>query len=168
MRRRIHQLIHQEIPKRAKQFAQCRRCHCHQLRRQSAPSNCQIVVHTIRSISPSCRIYRETADSPIAKSSVGEKDFTNMILFCRKSIERFDSRYPVEADYLGSHARTYQLFPEHEVGWDHFKSENGDADPPEILRRGHTKTLEAFQSDGALGHWSVMRAVLPDAIWENW
>lgn len=126
----------------------------------------RIVVHTIRSIFPSCRIYRETAAPPIGNPP--KKDFTNMILFCRKSIESFDFRHPVEADYLGSHARRYHLFPEHEVGWDHFKRENGDADPPEMLSRGHTKTLEAFQNDAALGHWSVMRAVLPDAIWENW
>lgn len=131
----------------------------------------RIVVHTILSIFPSCRIYRENAAPPTAKSSVGDppkKDFTNMILFCRKSIERFDFRHPVEADYLGSQARRYHLFPEHEILWDHFKSENGDTDPPEILRRGNTKILEAFQNDGALGHWSVMRTVLPDAIWENW
>lgn len=129
----------------------------------------RIVVHTIRSIFPSCRIYRENA-APTAQSSVGDppKDFTNMILFCRKSIKKFGFRHPVEADYLGSEARRYHLFPEHEIRWDYFKSENGDATPPEILRRGHTKTLEAFQNDGALGHWSVMRTVLPDAIWENW
>lgn len=129
------------------------------------------IVHTIRSIFPTCRIYREVAAPPTAQASVGDsskKDLANMILFCRKSNAKFDFRYPMEADFLGSQARRYHLFPEHEVRGDYFKSENGDADPPEILRRGHTKAHEALQNEGALEHWSVMRTVLPDAIWENW
>lgn len=128
------------------------------------------IIHTIRSVFPTCRIYRETA-APTVLVAVGDsppKDFANMILFCRKSIDKFDFRYPMEADYLGSQSRRYHLYPEHEIHWDHFQNENGGSDPPEILRRGHTKAHEAMQNEGASEHWSVMRTVLPDAIWENW
>ena len=90
-----------------------------------------------------------------------------MIIFCRKSVEVFSFRKPVEADYLGSQFRKYEMLPKHEIDTALFNTKIEDR-KIEILRRGHTKKLEAFHRKSAVGHWRVMRTVLPDEIWNNW
>ena len=30
------------------------------------------------------------------------------------------------------------------------------------------KRVEKLQLEGAIGHWRVMRGVLPATVWENW
>ena len=90
-----------------------------------------------------------------------------MVMFCRKMNESFTFRDPVEADCLGSQARRYHLLPQHEVDASYF---NGRVSGEEqgILRRGRTQELEAFQRESAVGHWRIMRTVLPDIVWESW
>ena len=90
-----------------------------------------------------------------------------MVMFCRKSNETFTFKDPVEADYLGTQARRSHLLPKYEIDAANFEKhfEQGNL---EILKRGHTRKLEAFHKDSAVGHWSMMRDLIPAAIWENW
>lgn len=90
-----------------------------------------------------------------------------MVMFCRKSNEPFTFRDPVEADYLGTRARRNYLLPRHEIDAAIFEQsfEQGNL---EILKRGHTAKLEVFHKNSAVGHWGIMRDIVPDAIWENW
>jgi len=37
-----------------------------------------------------------------------------------------------------------------------------------VLRRGRTGMLDRQQRESALGHWAIMRRVLPGRVWENW
>lgn len=90
-----------------------------------------------------------------------------MVMFCRKSNVPFAFKDPVEADYLGTHARKNHLLPKHEIDSEMFKK-MFDEGNLELLRRGRTKELEAFHKDSAVGHWSIMRDLLTNAIWENW
>ena len=90
-----------------------------------------------------------------------------MVMFCRKSNETFGFRDPVEADCLGSQARRYHLLPKHEIQASYFKGRNGDGEL-QVLKAGQTERLEADQKESAVGHWGIMRTVLPDVIWENW
>jgi len=94
-------------------------------------------------------------------SNTKPEDYTNMVIFCRKSSEPFQFREPVEADYLGSQARKEHLVPRYEVDARMFKG-------GEVIRRGMTKKLGALQKKSAIGHWHVMRTVLPDVVWEHW
>lgn len=55
--------------------------------------------------------------------------------------------------------------PEHEVLRDEFALQEGDG---EVLSRNDTQRLEVWHHKSALGHWAVMRTVLPADIWENW
>lgn len=90
-----------------------------------------------------------------------------MVIFCRKSSDSFAFRKPVEADFLGTHARRNNLWPLHEIDGARFDRSPGDKGMT-ILKRGWTKDMEKYQNQGAVDHWKVMRRVLPDAIWENW
>ncbi|KAK4937788.1 hypothetical protein LTR10_021666 [Elasticomyces elasticus] len=118
-----------------------------------------IIYRTITSVFPSCRVYREDeAPAPGVKPD----DFTNMVFFCRKNDRPITFRKPTEADFLGSGARREYMLPHHEIAPEIFDTS------VEVLRSGKTKEIEKWQAQSAIGHWKVMRTVLPDAIWENW
>ena len=90
-----------------------------------------------------------------------------MVLFCRKTPEDFTFREPVEADFLGSPARRQHLKPQHEIPTSYFKA--GRQHKGEILRRGRiTQEMQESTMASAVGHWYLMRTVLPDVVWENW
>ncbi|KAF6225555.1 hypothetical protein HO133_009555 [Letharia lupina] len=121
------------------------------------------VVRTVESIFPKCRLYRE---SPLPKAPEA-MDYTNMVMFCRKSPEAFTFRDPVEADFLGSPARRQHLKPQHEIPASYFKA--GRRQKGEILRRDHiSREMQKSTMASAAGHWYLMRTVLPDVVWENW
>lgn len=124
-----------------------------------AMPSASIVYRTITSVFPSCRAFREEA-APAAGTK--PDDFTNMVFFCRKTAIPVNFRKPIEADFLGSRFRREYLMPKHEIPSSAFEL-NGS-----ILKRGKTKELEKWQSKSAIGHWRVMRTVLPDAVWINW
>ncbi|MCJ1402806.1 hypothetical protein MMC11_006027 [Xylographa trunciseda] len=132
----------------------------------SLPS-ARLVVNTIKSVFPSCRLFREeekaTPTDPFSDDQTSPQDFTNMVLFCRKTAEPFSFRAVVEADCLGSQARRHHLQPKHEIPADFF----GDG-TEKVLRRGKTEAMQRWQRESAVGHWRIMRNVLPGVIWENW
>lgn len=123
----------------------------------------KIVVHTIRQVFPSCRIYRENPrdDTVIEKEG---RDFTNMVIFCLKTATPVNFRKVTPADLLQSRTRPHFLPPRHEVLDEDFKA-TGEV---ETLRKNDTAALESYHETSAAGHWVVMRQVLPDFVWENW
>lgn len=74
---------------------------------------------------------------------------------------------PVEADFLGTHARRDHLWPQHEIDDARFDGSPGDR-WKQILTYGRVEDMMQYQGQGAIDHWRLMRKVLPDAIWENW
>ena len=118
-----------------------------------------LIYRTISSVFPSCRVFREDA---APAPGVKPEDFTNMVFFCRKQNIPVKFRQPVEADFLGSGSRREYLLPKHEIMPEQFVREG------EVLRSGKTKELEKWHAKSALGHWKVMRTVLPAAVWETW
>lgn len=71
----------------------------------------------------------------------------------------------MEGDFLNSGARKAFLVPQHEVDHSVFEEVEGDGG---ILSRNDTERFKGWQQRSALGHWAVMRTVLPDSIWEDW
>lgn len=117
------------------------------------------VVTTILTVFPTCRIFRESA--PVGSG----EDFTNMVIFCRKAAnESITFRQPITADYLGSGARKEFLMPKLEVDASSLKIDGAVTPIDDAV----IKALARSQEKSRLGHWAVMRSVLPDAIWENW
>lgn len=123
----------------------------------------KIVVQTIREVFPSCRIYRENPSDPEAIEKE-RRDFTNMVIYCTKSDSPVKFRKATAADMLQSRTREHFLPPRHEVFDSDFKAEGA----VQTLRKNDTSELEKFHEKSALGHWEIMRTVLPDHVWENW
>ena len=122
-----------------------------------------LVVRTVRSVFPNCRLFREHVAEDGAAT-----DFANLVFFCRKGNKPFEFREPVEADYLGTMSRRHSLAPQHEVDMQSFDAEGAPTKMPELLTSNQTSTLIEWQHRGAAGHWSVMRKVLPSVVWEQW
>jgi len=123
-----------------------------------------VVVQTIRQVFPSCRIFREHPrdEEQVAKHG---SDFTNMVIFCTKLAERpIAFRQPTKRDLLNSPSREAFLMPQHEVHHQDFTVGRDEG----ILARNDTAKLEKWHEQSALGHWSVMRTVLPPLVWEKW
>lgn len=123
----------------------------------------KIVVQTIREVFPSCRIYRENPRNATAVE-LEQIDFTNMVIYCLKSDRPVRFRRATAADMLRSRTRENFLPPRHEVSEEDFKAKGA----VETLRSNDTAALEKWHEKSALGHWEVMRTVLPDFFWENW
>lgn len=130
----------------------------------------RIIVRTIKSVFPTCRIYRESAPPSAATLAEEKQDFTNMVIFCTNSASQpVTFRKPNEKDFLGSRARRQFLLPLHEVD-DAAMSVGGEEKEGEggILRSNETERFVPWQQQSASGHWTVMRTVLPAQVWEQW
>ncbi|KAH8701819.1 spermine/spermidine synthase family protein [Talaromyces proteolyticus] len=123
-----------------------------------------LVVRTIRSVFPLCRIFRENGSD---KSDSDPLGFTNMVIFCKKtSKEPLNFRAPQPNDYLGSKSRKAYMYPQHEINPNIFGA--GDTDTnQQVLQIGKTELLKKYHTQSAIGHWKIMRTVLPAKVWEN-
>ena len=119
-------------------------------------------VKTILHVFPNCRLFRETP----ASTPLGAEDFTNLVIFCVKSTRPITFRQPVESDFLASPARRQHLMPQHEV--DERFHERISGRIGSVIWRSEAKEHESSQIRSAIGHWYVMRSVLPGFVWENW
>lgn len=54
--------------------------------------------------------------------------------------------------------------PQHEIDLSTFNLEDMD----DVLRKNNTEKLTETQRKSAVGHWNVMRDVVPGKIWELW
>jgi hypothetical protein len=124
----------------------------------------RIIVQTIKTVFPTCRVFRESEPSA-EKIAEDGRDFTNMVIFCTNAADKVTFRKPVEADFLHSRARKMFLLPQHEVDETVFAEIENDGG---ILSRNDTERFKGWQQKSALGHWAVMRTVLPAKVWENW
>ncbi|KAJ5735623.1 uncharacterized protein N7483_000748 [Penicillium malachiteum] len=122
-----------------------------------------LIVRTIQTVFPSCRMFRENG----ATEDAANPDFTNMVLFCKKSAStplRF--REPVQSDFLGSKSRESYMVPKHEMDTSQFAV--GPESGRKYLIHKEVRRLHKFQDRAALEHWEIMRKVMPDSVWENW
>jgi hypothetical protein len=129
----------------------------------------QLVLNTIHSVFPACRLYRDQPASPDLKP--GDPDFINMVVFCLKNDggkgkAALSFRAPSERDFMGSLARKSYLVPKPhlEIMYNFLPKGQGGRE----MTRKDVGELEKFHEEGAVSHWRIMRTVLPDAVWEMW
>ncbi|KAK3504104.1 S-adenosyl-L-methionine-dependent methyltransferase [Neurospora crassa] len=136
-----------------------------------------LITNTIRSVfgSSSCRIFREHPRDEAQAAAHNGRDFTNMVFFCTKAstpTQGITFRNPTPRDMLNSPSREAFLLPKFEVTDDDLlRAVNGSVEEAKklgILRKNETATLEKWQTGSALGHWEIMRGVLPEVVWVNW
>lgn len=131
----------------------------------------RIILRTILHTFPSCRIFREHAAPSAEKLAIDGRDFSNVMLFCTSSTEAISFRKPRREDYLGSRMREMMLMPTVEVGvGEVVGGEDGkeEEDGEGLLFRNGTERFRKWQVKGAMGHWAVMRTVVPAQVWEDW
>ena len=121
------------------------------------------IVRTIKEVFPTCRLFRESAANETAIAQEGV-DFTNMVVFCKKTTRPLTFRRPVAKDLLQSQARAMFLEPKHEVLVDDLLS----GEDVGILWRNSTGKMMKWQGASAVGHWKLMRTVIPAKVWEMW
>lgn len=88
-----------------------------------------------------------------------------MVIFCTNEAAEITFRKPVTSDYLGSRARKTFLVPQYEIKSAYFEEQEGDGG---VLSKNDTLRLTKWQEKSAVGHWNVMRFVLPALVWEGW
>ncbi|CAK7209922.1 hypothetical protein SCUCBS95973_000609 [Sporothrix curviconia] len=121
------------------------------------------VMLTIRTVFPACRVFREHP----READDTEPDFANVVIFCTKQGKRdadITFRTPRKADLLNSETRKHFLVPKHEVVDADFRS----TEEVRAVRRNDTEQLAESHAESALGHWAVMRRVVPAKVWELW
>ena len=124
----------------------------------------KMVMQTILHVFPSCRVFRESEKPSAEKIEESGQDFINAVIFCRKSADPVTFRAPVSGDFLRSRSREMYLVPRHEVD----VAEFGSAEEVGLLASNGTRELAKSQERSAMGHWDVMRIVLPAKVWEMW
>lgn len=93
--------------------------------------------------------------------------FTNMVIFCKMSAKTpLKFRAPNKDDYLGSSSRKIYMYPQHEIDPNIFDAVRGTTEQ-HVLQVGKTRAIEAYHQQNAIGHWHIMRGVLPAKVWEN-
>ncbi|KAL4958899.1 spermidine synthase [Aspergillus stella-maris] len=117
-------------------------------------------IRTIKSIFPTCRLFREEVDTDIGA------EFTNMVIFCTKAHHPLVFRDAVQSDFLNSRFRQRYLVPRHEV--DPARFDVVEEGGRRVLWDREVGRLHKYQDRGALEHWAIMRTVMPDAVWEGW
>lgn len=123
-----------------------------------------LIYRTITKVFPSCRVFREDEQVDDGNKAVvdEEGEFTNMVFICNKDDRPVKFRKAVEADFLGSASRRSYMVPKYEVSASKF------GDHGEVLTRANKKMLEKMQVASAIGHWKLLRKVMPAVVWENW
>ncbi len=121
------------------------------------------MIYTVKAVFPSCRIFREHPRDDEAVEREGQ-DFTNVVIFCTKTSTKLSFRKPTPADMLNSQTRQQFLTPAFEV----FDSDFLSTDEVRLVTKNDTAQLSKWHKDSALGHWEVMRRVVPAKVWENW
>ena len=59
--------------------------------------------------------------------------------------------------------RESHLLPKYEIDPSLFRTSG-----KQILKVGDVGVLGAYHNQNAIGHWKLMRTVLPASVWENW
>lgn len=126
------------------------------------------IVRTINAVFPSCRIFREFPADAAAIAANAGSDFTNMVIFCKKTPGALAFRAATDKDKLNSFARREFLEPTYEVIAAEFLAADEEKDAQRLLRANDTDIVTQSHKTSARGHWTIMRTVLPGVVWEKW
>ncbi|KAL7276519.1 hypothetical protein RUND412_000476 [Rhizina undulata] len=119
------------------------------------------IIETVRTVFHNCRVFREE----LPAKGEHDVDFTNMVMFCTRSAKPYVFRGPTMADYLGSVARLNFLFPRYEIN---LEEQFDTKESFTLLDESNIGNLVDWQRKSAVGHWGVIRTVIPPVVWENY
>ncbi|TFY78516.1 hypothetical protein EWM64_g5497 [Hericium alpestre] len=125
------------------------------------------ILLTLQKAFGQCRAFHDGEGLTPEKLST---EFINMVFFCSPSTKPLTFRTPKESDYLGSHLRAhvFDTLAEREVDVKLIRGELDVEDEEKWLLTDGNNKLGAWQKEGALEHWTVMRKILPEAFWTTY
>ncbi|CDO76562.1 hypothetical protein BN946_scf184982.g21 [Trametes cinnabarina] len=126
------------------------------------------VVHTLYESFPQCRAFYD--GDTVDPSHDITSEFVNWVIFCTPSTETIEFRRPVESDYLGSYLRrhVFSKLPEREFDVSVAIKAIPEDKRDRFLLKDAGNPLGEWQQKEAIGHWKIMRGVLPDVFWETY
>ncbi|KAI0677382.1 hypothetical protein C8Q78DRAFT_1002534 [Trametes maxima] len=124
------------------------------------------VVSTLQASFPQCRAFYDSLETSHNTTS----EFLNWVFFCTLSPEPIEFRQPVDADYLGSYLRRHVFahLPQRELDLSRVTDAIPEAERERYLLKDAANPLGDWQAKEAIGHWKIMRGVLPDVYWETY
>ncbi|KAI0750969.1 S-adenosyl-L-methionine-dependent methyltransferase [Daedaleopsis nitida] len=124
------------------------------------------VILTLRSVFPQCRALYDSLESP---DNIDD-EFVNWVFFCTPSSEPFKFRKAITSEYLGSHLRRHVLssIGEREVDISTVGADLEDDKKERYILKDMANPLSEWQNKEAIGHWKIMRSVLPKVFWETY
>ncbi|KAF2454099.1 spermine/spermidine synthase family protein [Lineolata rhizophorae] len=145
----------------------------------------QLVLNTIHSVFPACRIFRDNPPPTPADGSGAPTpaealphDFVNMVVFCTRSAAalkdgRMQFRRPTDAEVGKSIARRQNMWPKPELEIPYVRPEGLEAGgawkgDERVVTRARTDKLSEGHRESVISHWKIMRTVVPAKVWEMW
>ncbi|KAH9850751.1 S-adenosyl-L-methionine-dependent methyltransferase [Lenzites betulinus] len=124
------------------------------------------IVNTLHAAFPQCRGFYDS----IEQSQNVTTEFLNWVLFCTPSPGKLEFRKPVDADFLGSYLRrhVFNELPARETDLALVLDSIPEDKREQYLLKDSANPLVQWQAQEALGHWKIMREVLPHAYWETY
>lgn len=110
-------------------------------------------------VSPQVNSFLPLVDKPLLQ-----------VLFCSTSSSPLTFRDAVASDYLGSTQRQSILstLAQREVDLVPIRESISEKDLPLFNLTDGKNALGRWQAEEAVGHWKIMRQVLPDVFWETY
>ncbi|KAI0307094.1 hypothetical protein B0F90DRAFT_1813906 [Multifurca ochricompacta] len=122
------------------------------------------ILFTLQRSFGQCRVLH---DLPLDQPDLVDT-FVNLVFFCSPSTKPLSFRSPSEADYAGSHLRAmiFGTLREREVDPKLIRGDTKDGNTW-VLSDANNQLI-AWQKDGALEHWSLMRKIFPESLWATY
>ncbi|KAI0353003.1 hypothetical protein OH77DRAFT_1407713 [Trametes cingulata] len=129
-------------------------------------SSGKAIVSTLQAAFPRCRAFYDSLEPSHNLTS----EFLNWVFFCTLSSEPLEFRRPVNADYLGSYLRrhVFSHLHEREANVSAVVAEIPQDERERYVLKDAANPLGEWQEKEAVGHWKIMRGVLPDVFWETY
>jgi hypothetical protein len=123
--------------------------------------------------------FSSPASSNSTDSSHSEESKEEDAKSPKTSSKRITFRPAVEADFLNSYSRKAFLVPDPKLELDaslfqdrlddnRSSRKDGEEAKDQVLRQAAVPDFEKNQVESAVGHWKLMREVLPPVVWELW
>ncbi|KAF9226671.1 hypothetical protein BS17DRAFT_775953 [Gyrodon lividus] len=135
-----------------------------------ASQSSRAVINTLLKAFGQCRVFHDLLE-PVSDEHL-YSDFLNMVFFCSPSPVPLTFRPSVEADYLRSYLRRHVLssLDKREVSISQVRGSIVWSKETEdkFLLTDLNNRLDEWQREEALEHWTLMRRILPDIVWETY
>ncbi|CCM04878.1 uncharacterized protein FIBRA_07072 [Fibroporia radiculosa] len=124
------------------------------------------IILTLESVFGACRAFSDELNP----DQEARSQYHNWVFFCTPSNSALTFRAPRTSDYLGSLQRRqiFSTLSQREIDLAPVRDGVSEKQRSQYILTDASNSLGKWQETEALHHWSIMREVLPDTIWETY